>query len=114
MSIRYWHIDNISSKDLPNKPGVYLLHDKKTESVYIGGTKNIRSRISVHRSLLRRKKHTNDQLQKAFDKGELIVYLLVVLPNTESKKRIEEIEGYFAMAIPTLFEVDSLNLRYSG
>jgi hypothetical protein len=27
MSNEYWHIDNIPSRELPNKPGVYLLHD---------------------------------------------------------------------------------------
>ncbi|MED4225950.1 GIY-YIG nuclease family protein [Neobacillus cucumis] len=111
MSNSFGNIDNIPSRDLPKKPGVYLLHDKKTGWIYVGGTKNIRSRISVHRSLLHRKKHTNNQLQKAYDKGELFVYVLVVLPSTETKTRIEEIEGYFIKAIPTLFAIDSINLR---
>ena len=113
MSNRYGHIDDIPNRALPNKPGVYLLYDKKMESVYVGGTKNIRSRISVHRSLLHKKKHTNNQLQKAYDKGELIVYVLVELPSTETKARVQEIEGYFINAIHTLFSVDSINLRYN-
>jgi predicted GIY-YIG superfamily endonuclease len=108
-----WNIDNISSKKLPNKPGIYLLHDEDSGVVYVGGTKNIRSRISTHRSLLRKKKHTNDQLQKAYNHGELIVYVLVVLPVQEKSEKIREIEGYFIRSIPALFATDSINLRYT-
>ncbi|MCM3115701.1 GIY-YIG nuclease family protein [Neobacillus sp. MER 74] len=108
-----WHIDNISSKKLPCKPGIYLLHDEDSGVVYVGGTKNIRSRISTHRSLLRKKKHTNEQLQKAYDDGELTVNVLVVLSAQEKSEKIREIEGYFIRSIPALFATDSINLRYS-
>lgn len=35
-------------KDLPTKPGIYLLSCKKTDAVYIGASKNIRGRIRSH------------------------------------------------------------------
>jgi hypothetical protein len=110
MNTYNWHINNITSRDLPNKPGIYILEDKVTGSIYVGASSNVRARISSHRSQLKRGKHPNDKLQKIFNEGILCVNVLLVLP-LEDKDKLRDIEKYFYDAIPSLFATDPINIR---
>jgi len=41
-----WKFSEVSSKDAPQEPGVYVIHDEKLETIiYIGRTKNLRRRL---------------------------------------------------------------------
>ena len=44
--------------------GIYLIENIKNNKIYIGGTKNMYSRVVSHNSSLRRNRHGNYRLQK--------------------------------------------------
>ncbi len=47
-SSKFYHIDASVIKSLPEEPGVYYLHDHNGDIVYIGKSKNIRTRVFSH------------------------------------------------------------------
>ena len=54
---KFYNIDASIIKELPEEPGVYYLHDKNGDVIYVGKSKNIRSRVFSHFS--------NEKSQKA-------------------------------------------------
>jgi group I intron endonuclease len=57
---------------MENKCGIYIITSKKLNKHYIGYSTNIRARINYHKSLLSRKVHCNEHLQKAYRKRDFI------------------------------------------
>ncbi len=47
-SSKFYHIDASVIKSLPEEPGVYYFHDHNGDIVYIGKSKNIRTRVFSH------------------------------------------------------------------
>lgn len=47
-SSMFYHINAKVIKDLPEEPGVYYFHDHNGDIIYIGKSKNIRSRVFSH------------------------------------------------------------------
>lgn len=54
--------------DLIKKSGVYIISNLKNDKVYIGSAIDINQRFRLHKSLLRRKKHSNPHLQNSWNK----------------------------------------------
>ena len=54
--------------EILNKPGIYLIYNLANQRVYVGQSKNVRRRLTGHRSLLNNCKHGNQYLQNAFNK----------------------------------------------
>src|SRR5262245_46212173 len=52
----------------PRSSGIYQIRCIPTGKIYIGSAANLRARWDQHRRLLRRGKHANVYLQKAWDK----------------------------------------------
>ncbi len=51
-----------------NIPGVYTITNILNNRIYVGCSKNVRKRLNWHRCLLKSNKHSNDRLQKSFNK----------------------------------------------
>lgn len=96
--------------DLPNEAGIYVLENNKNNKVYIGCSGNLRARIATHRSLLLRRKHHSIELQHSFDKDQLIVKVLAVLPNA-NQPLLKEAELILIQASPHLFPKGLMNKR---
>lgn len=47
-SSKFYHIDASQIKNLPEEPGVYYFHDLNGDIIYIGKSKNIRTRVFSH------------------------------------------------------------------
>jgi len=47
-SSKFYHIDASLIKNLPEEPGVYYFHDLNGDIIYIGKSKNIRTRVFSH------------------------------------------------------------------
>lgn len=47
--------------------GIYLIRCKENNKCYIGQSKNVKTRLSGHKSMLRSGKHSNKSMQKDFD-----------------------------------------------
>ncbi len=47
-SSKFYHIDAGIIKNLPEEPGVYYMHDTHGDIVYVGKSKNIRTRVFSH------------------------------------------------------------------
>ena len=56
----------LSSKELNNKSGIYKL--SVGGHVYIGSSKNLYARLAEHRSDLKENRHSNNFLQKVYNK----------------------------------------------
>ncbi len=48
--------------------GIYKIHNLKSGKIYIGSSRNIKSRLSDHKSALRNNRHGNIFLQRAFNR----------------------------------------------
>lgn len=71
LSSYYWSIieDNmIEISNTPNTPSIYKLANKITGRIYIGQAKRTRNRWNAHLCDLRKNKHGNTYLQRAFNK----------------------------------------------
>lgn len=56
-----------------NNTGIYYIQNKKNKLIYIGQSRNIKSRWSQHLQKLRNKKHPNPHLQNSYNKyGESV------------------------------------------
>lgn len=55
-------------KNYWRKQGVYGIYNTVNNKMYVGSSKNIASRISSHKHLLKYNKHSNKYLQNAFNK----------------------------------------------
>ena len=54
--------------EILKKPGIYLIFNLANQRVYIGQSKNVKTRLAIHKSSLRHSNHSNDYLQNAFNK----------------------------------------------
>ena len=65
---------------MKNKPGVYMVLNLVTNARYVGSTsRNLASRWSEHKSLLRKNKSGNPDLQKAWNKDGAARFVFVIL-----------------------------------
>lgn len=83
---------NLSSKDLRGRSGIYILHCK-TRS-YVGSSKSLYDRLLEHRERLFGNKHSNDFLQKAFNKYGVNEFEYQILEYCNPENRIER-EKYY-------------------
>ena len=81
--------------ELPRK--VYAIQHNTTKRIYIGSSKDVRSRYQSHMSLLRNGKHQVEDMQKDFDEhGEdYSLYILdEILDDSENSKEYEWMRKY--------------------
>lgn len=57
--------------------GIYMLVNRTNEKKYIGQSRNLNKRKNTHFWLLRKNRHFNPHLQRAWNKGELIEFEIV-------------------------------------
>lgn len=67
MQIKNLRFYNLSSKELSGKSGIYKL--SAGGHIYIGSSKNLYSRLAEHRADLRENRHTNEFLQRVYNKN---------------------------------------------
>ncbi|MQR85935.1 hypothetical protein GFV16_08395 [Bacillus megaterium] len=96
--------------DLPNKAGIYVLENVKNNKVYIGCSLDLRARIATHRSLLLSGKHHSREIQSAFNKDNLLVKVLAVLPHA-NQSLLKEAELLLIQASPHIFPGGLMNKR---
>lgn len=67
MQIENLRFYDLSSKELGGKSGIYKL--SAGGHIYIGSSKNLYARLAEHRTDLRENRHTNEFLQKVYNKN---------------------------------------------
>ena len=72
--------------------GVYIIRNKVNGKVYIGSALHVRPRLNHHRSYLRRGKHINEYLQRAFKKygEEQFSFEVLMLCSAEERIQLEQ------------------------
>ena len=63
-----------SHKNVPEDSGIYIIHCRSNRRFYIGSTFNFRDRFGKHLSKLIRKKHPNKNLQRLFDREQVLFF----------------------------------------
>jgi hypothetical protein len=87
MKIENLTFNDLSSKELSRKSGVYKLSIK--EHIYIGSSKNLYSRLAEHRTDLYYRRHSNGFLQKACNKYGIENIRIDIVEFCPPEKRIE-------------------------
>lgn len=78
------------NKNNPKVPGVYMIHHLETDKVYVGSTKDLYSRESKHRGMLKNNKHSNKNLQEEYNKSNNINFLCLDINNREDAFEYEQ------------------------
>lgn len=76
-------------KLIPKVSGIYAIHNKITDGVYIGSAKNLRQRLRSHSKCLRHNKHQNPHLQNSFNKHGIKVFSFQILELCEAENLIK-------------------------
>lgn len=64
-------------KSVPEGSGIYAIACRHEAQIYIGSTFNFRDRFGKHLSKLIRKKHPNTDLQKLFDRKQVLFFRII-------------------------------------
>lgn len=82
----------MNTSNIPKCPGVYRIYvDNKS---YIGASFNLKSRLQKHISYLNNQCHSNNHLQRAFDKYELKIEVLKTFESID-KDTLLDYETYY-------------------
>lgn len=84
-----------------NFSGVYCILNTINGKMYIGSSKNIKTRLYKHRSLLRNNKHDNQYLQNAYNKYCEDAFIILVLEKCEE------------LTIREQYYINTLNAKYN-
>lgn len=76
------------------KSGIYLIKNLKNKKIYVGSAINLKSRFSSHLSSLRKNKHENSHLQRAFNKYGEDAFIFEVLEYCKKEKLIGKEQFY--------------------
>jgi group I intron endonuclease len=89
------------------KPGIYLIFCLANQRVYIGQSKNVKARLGQHQASLRGNRHSNDYLQKAYNKYgvDMFVFRPCEYPEDTSPENLTAREKYW------IEQFDSMNPR---
>ena len=80
------------SKNIKKIAGVYAIWNLNNQKVYIGSSKNIKSRIGSHLTKLRNKKHEISDMQKDYDKGDnFIIFKVLEVADVKNLRYFEYI-----------------------
>lgn len=74
--------------------GIYMIKNKETGQIYIGQSKNVKSRYRGHKSSLKNNCHTNDHLQKSWNKYGESNFIFKIIENTD-EQRLNERERFW-------------------
>ncbi len=89
-----------------SKSGVYMICNKWNAKIYIGSSKNLKHRISAHKTLLKGNKHHNNRLQTDYNKMGSCSFEYKIIENCEQNIRFDR-EQYYLNTL--LFANDLLN-----
>lgn len=101
----------ISHKKLRYKIGVYKITNIKNNKVYIGSSCNsLYKRLSSHRELLRKDKHTNKHLQRAWNKYGEDKFTFDVIEICKDKEETLKQEEFYINYLQTFISSRGYNI----
>lgn len=99
----------VISKNIKKIVGVYAIWNLENQKVYIGSSKNIKSRVYNHLTKLRNGKHENVELQKDFDDGnKFIIFKVLEAENIKNLRYYEYISIIHFDAISNGYNTQSV------
>jgi group I intron endonuclease len=75
-------------------PAVYGILNKKNNNIYIGGSKNVSTRVKEHNIKLKFKKHENRHLQKDWNEFGFDSFEAIIIEKCEKENLIEREQHY--------------------
>lgn len=82
---------------------IYSITNVESEKMYIGNTKDLRTRLASHIYEFKAGTHYNREMQSDFDKGaEFQVNVLVILDKEDERKGRNALEAYFVILYNSL------------
>lgn len=100
------------SGSLPNSPGIYCIVNKTRNRIYVGKTKSLSKRLSVHLHQLRNSEHGILRLQVDFAAGDDLWFMtLEHIERGVDSLRLSFLEQWWIDHIPPQFELYNSKLR---
>lgn len=78
-----------------NTCGVYMIRNKINKKSYIGSSVMAKNRLNGHKSLLRRNKHYNQNLQNEYNEYGLAAFEFIIIENGIDPKDLINREEYY-------------------
>ncbi|MGL5381069.1 GIY-YIG nuclease family protein [Clostridium sp.] len=95
--------------------GIYMIKNKVDNKVYIGLSKNIKRRFTMHKTNLNSGKHKNDYLQKAWNKYGCDSFEFIILEEINNEDiNISDREIYYIQKYNSANRDYGYNLTYGG
>ena len=95
------------------KSGIYKISTRINDSVYIGSSIYVKSRISQHKSTLRKNKNSNWKLQKFYDEHGLKNLVFEIMEFCD-KSRLKEVEQYYLNLYKDKFNISQFSTSTKG
>src|SRR5579859_914250 len=89
---------------IPTTPGIYIIVNRINQHFYVGSAINLLHRKHHHFSYLRKGKHKNPYLQRAYNAHGLDVFLFGIIEHVEHVEHLLTREQYY---------IDTLNPEYN-
>ena len=98
------------------KPGIYLIFCLANQRVYIGQSKNVKSRLAGHQASLKNEKHQNTYLQSAYNKYgvDMFVFRPCEYPEDTSVENLTAREQYWIEQFDAMNPRRGFNLKEAG
>jgi len=93
--------------------GIYCIRNIKNNKRYIGQSVNIRARWSQHKAHLNRNIHTNDYLQRSWNKHGMKEFVFEILEQCP-KEQLNDKERYYIDKYDTMNTAFGYNLKSGG
>jgi group I intron endonuclease len=74
----------------PKRPGIYLIVNPVEDKLYVGSSVNLGRRLYDHQRNLDRGKHSNWELQRAYNKGHPLLISGVIIPDDAIPTKVEQ------------------------
>lgn len=89
--------------DVDNIACIYSMENIESAKMYIGNTKDLRTRLAQHIHEFKTGIHYNRDMQEDFDKGaEFHINILAILEQEDNRKERNALEAYFVMLYNSL------------
>jgi len=84
-----------NASDIPKKPGCYLIVSRYRREVYVGSTLDLNKRFRDHLFRLIAGKHINSNIQKTFNKKQILFFHVFFCSVRELKRKEQELINRF-------------------
>lgn len=94
--------------------GIYCIRNQVNNKVYIGSSKDLKTRLRRHKNYLKTKSHDNNYLQHAWDKYGKEHFTFEIIEYIEDENKLLEKEQFYINNYKSLHCQNGYNIRHNA